>query len=234
MKKAPLFRFMLGLSTILVILLSSCSNNGVSTTKPNASSAISNAPIITPKTAATSSVPGQTIPDILGMADKITTIKYDIAMTSPGMDTLTTTMWMKNNKLRTEMSIAGQTTIGLYDIGAGTYYVYMPSKNTAMKMNFSPFGAPQTIGLSARTIMALSPNMTDTETIDGKSCWILSAISGQDSYKIWIWRDNGIPIRYEITASNGKTIMEYKNIDLSDIPDSIFILPEGVTVTESP
>ena len=36
----------------------------------------------------------------------------------------------------------------------------------------------------------------------------------------------------EITTSEGKMIMEYKNIEFVDIPDSMFELPAGVQIME--
>ena len=51
---------------------------------------------------------------------------------------------------------------------------------------------------------------------------------------MWIWKDKGFPIRAEMLTDEGKVVMEYKNIDFSDIPDIIFQLPEGAQLIEVP
>jgi outer membrane lipoprotein-sorting protein len=248
MKKGKLFGIALGSLIILALLLSGCSGGNANTTKPGQSSTTS-APSVasllttskttstvaqlpTSKPAETSAAPNQAVTDLLVTAAKFTTIKYDMVISLPGMDTTTMSLWMKNNKYRTETTSAGLKGISLMDASAGTYYVYMPDQNTAMKMKFAPSMAPQTIAYSANLINQMSPMITGTETIDGISCWVVASSLGQDTYKIWIWKDNGVPIRMEMTASSGKTVIEYKNIDLSDIPDSMFDLPAGVTITE--
>ena len=37
-----------------------------------------------------------------------------------------------------------------------------------------------------------------------------------------------------MTAPEGKTTMEYKNIEFVDIPDNMFELPAGAKITEMP
>jgi outer membrane lipoprotein-sorting protein len=54
----------------------------------------------------------------------------------------------------------------------------------------------------------------------------------QTTVKMWIWKEYGFPIRAEMTTSAGTTIAEYRNLDFSDIPDSLFELPPGVEIME--
>jgi hypothetical protein len=37
-----------------------------------------------------------------------------------------------------------------------------------------------------------------------------------------------------MTDSSGTNTIEYKNYDFSDIPDSMFVLPAGVTIVQEP
>jgi outer membrane lipoprotein-sorting protein len=51
---------------------------------------------------------------------------------------------------------------------------------------------------------------------------------------MWIWEQYGFPIRVEMTTTEGTVIVEYKNIEFTDIPDIMFELPEGVEIMEIP
>jgi outer membrane lipoprotein-sorting protein len=52
--------------------------------------------------------------------------------------------------------------------------------------------------------------------------------------KMWIWEEYAFPIRVEVTTTEGKTTIEYKNIEFVDIPDSMFELPAGVEIIQMP
>jgi len=51
---------------------------------------------------------------------------------------------------------------------------------------------------------------------------------------MWIWKEKGFPIRIEMTSIEGTFIIEYKNIEFTDVPDSMFELPEGVQIVDIP
>lgn len=47
---------------------------------------------------------GESLEDILGLGAGIDSVKYDMLITVPGMQPLTTKMWVKQDKIRAEMS----------------------------------------------------------------------------------------------------------------------------------
>jgi outer membrane lipoprotein-sorting protein len=132
--------------------------------------------------------------------------------------------------MRTEMTRQGTNVVTLIDNDARTMYAYMPSQNLAMKIPFDPSQAPESPAGAAGSILNSDARITGAETIDGKVCSVVEYTSDQGSVKAWIWKDKGLPVRIETTSSTGKTVIEYKNMDLSDIPDSMFELPAGVTI----
>ncbi len=138
-------------------------------------------------------------------------------------------MWIKKNKTR--MEIPAQGAVMLMDIDAKTVYMYMPAQNMAVKMPYDPSQTPQSPQDAASAITGYNPKVIGTETIDGKSCLVVQYDMAGTSVKSWIWQDKGMAIRAEMTSSAGKTIIEFKNIDFSDIPDSMFTLPSGVNIT---
>ena len=133
---------------------------------------------------------------------------------------------MKNNKMKTETTVEGETVVMLIDIDAQTMYMYFPEQNMAMKMTFE---MPESAIDEAQSIPDYNPVIIGTETMDGKVCLVIEYTIEGSTAKMWIWKEKGFPIRVEMTTTEGTVIMEYKNIDFSDIPDSEFELPAGVT-----
>ena len=122
--------------------------------------------------------------------------------------------------------------ITLMDLDAQTIYTYMPDQNMAMKMPFDPNQSPSTDQDDVDNTLSYNPKTIGTESIDGKSCSVIEYNYSGTSVKSWIWKDKGIALRTEMTSSEGTTVMEIKNIDFSDIPDSTFVLPPGVDIIE--
>jgi outer membrane lipoprotein-sorting protein len=111
-------------------------------------------------------------------------------------------------------------------------YMYMPEENMAMEMTFSP--PAKSAVEEAQSVADYNPTVVGTETIDGKVCLVVEYTADGTATKMWIWKEHAFPIRVEVTTTEGKTIVEYKNIAFVDIPDSEFVLPEGVEIVEVP
>jgi outer membrane lipoprotein-sorting protein/RNA polymerase subunit RPABC4/transcription elongation factor Spt4 len=186
----------------------------------------------TSKTTTTSTTTSteKTLNDLLSLSANMVSIKYDMSVSGQGIPTTTATVWAKKNRMRMEITQQGMNVITLIDDNAKTMYTYMPAQNLAMKIPFDSAQAPKSPTEDAESILNSNAKIVGTETVDGKVCSVVEYASGQDSVKAWIWQDKGLPIRIETTSSTGKTVIEYKNIDFSDIPDSVFELPAGVTI----
>jgi outer membrane lipoprotein-sorting protein len=173
---------------------------------------------------------GEDLSEILGRGAGITSVKYDMVVTAPGMPVVTTKMWLEGNKMRAEMDQQGETIVMLIDYDEGVMYMYMPAENFAYEM---PLGqAPESAVEQAQDIADYSPHIIGTQTMDGKVCLVVEYSIEQASVKMWIWKEHGFPIRIESTAPAGTTITEFKNIDFADIDDSMFELPAGVQIME--
>jgi outer membrane lipoprotein-sorting protein len=70
------------------------------------------------------------------------------------------------------------------------------------------------------------------EKVDGKDCAVFEMNDGSENLKYWIWEAYGFPVKMEITAAGNTTTVEYKNVKVEDIPDSMFELPAGVEVMD--
>jgi outer membrane lipoprotein-sorting protein len=171
---------------------------------------------------------GEDLSEILGRGAGITSVKYDMVVTAPGMPVVTTKMWLEGNKMRAEMDQQGETIVMLIDYDEGVMYMYMPAENFAYEM---PLGqAPESAVEQAQDIADYSYHIVGTQTVDNKVCLVVEYSIEQASVKMWIWKEHGFPIRIESTAPAGTTITEFKNIDFADIDDSMFELPAGVQI----
>lgn len=171
----------------------------------------------------------ESLGEILGLGAGIT-VEYDMVMTAPGTPTMTTQVWWEQNKMRTETTQGGETIITLVDYDARTMYVYMPEQNMAYKMAFDP--TTKSAMEEAQSITDYDYDVIGTETLDGKVCLVVEYTYAQVTVKAWIWKEHGFPIREEMTTTQGKTIVEFKNIEFGDIPDDMFELPAGVEIIE--
>ncbi len=165
---------------------------------------------------------------VLGQAAGIASVKYDMIVTAPGTPTMTQKVWMKKNKIRIEMTVEGAPTVQLVDWDARTAYTYFPAENMAMKWgDFSSAGAPPTESFD---LEGYNPVVIGTETLDGKVCLVVEYTVQGIKTKSWIWKEKGFPIRMETAGPQGTSVMEFKNIEFVDIPDSMFQLPAGVQI----
>ena len=110
-----------------------------------------------------------------------------------------------------------------------TMYMYIPAQNMAMKMDISQAGASPT-----ENIAQYNPVVIGTETLDGEVCLVVEYTAAGIKTKSWIWKEKGFPIRMETAGPQGSSVIEFKNIEFVDIPDSMFQLPAGVQIVALP
>jgi outer membrane lipoprotein-sorting protein len=225
---------------ITTVLITGCGGGGdtTATTSPAPTATAPKttspgAPTTTPLTIpSATTASGKTLSELLGMTAGISSVKYDLVMTVPGSPVITQTVWVKGNKMRTEVTMEGQNTIMLMDIDAKTMYTYMPAQNMALKMTWNPTTSSAVNDTEA--ISKYNPTIVGTDTIDGKKCTVVQyTVEGQTT-KMWLWQEHGFPLRVEATTPQGKTTMEYKNLEFTNIPDSTFTLPSGVQIQQMP
>jgi outer membrane lipoprotein-sorting protein len=177
---------------------------------------------------------GNILGNILGLGANISSVKYDMTITAPGAGTILTKVYLKNRKFREDMTMDGTTAILIFDTDEGFMYTYMPDQGIAMKTTLDTNMVPEGPIEDPDEILNFNPDITGTETIDGKSCTVFTwDAPGTGTVTYWIWTETGFPLKIEMVTSQGTTTITFTNIDFSDISDSIFELPEGVTIIET-
>lgn len=188
-------------------------------------------PKITPTPTKTSAT-GDTLADLLAKGQDIGSVKYDMVVTAPSQDTMTTKVWLKGENMKFESELEGETSITIVNEDEQVMYMYLPDQNMAYKMAFN--NVPESAVEETEDILDYDYTIIGTETIDGKSCLVVEWTVEGFTSKMWVWKDKGFPIKVETTTSEGKTTIEYKNIQFVNISDSEFELPGGVEIIEFP
>jgi len=214
------------IALLLFTMLSLVACSSPSTTSQPTTPTTTSVPQTTSAATSTQTSSGS-VANLLGRAAGIASWKCDVVTTAADNLVTTSTMFVKNKKMRIESSIQGQNTVTLIDIDAKTMYIYTPAQNTAIKMDFNQ--APQSA--TGSSISQYNPVIIGSETLDGKLCQIVQYTVNGVATKEWIWDAKGLPVRLQTTSASGTSTTDYKNYDFSDISDSMFVLPQGVTIT---
>jgi hypothetical protein len=186
---------------IIVILLASCSAN---------------------------STPVPTILDgLFAKSSSINIICYEaVTQLSTTNAVITVKVWLKIPKIKVEIEQRGFYTVYFADMEKKTGYIYHPETNLAVRTDMK--NIPSSLKADTEAIRKYNPSIVGTETYDGKDCTIVSYNDGKKNMKTWLWNDYGIAVKSEVNVPEGQAITYIRNIDFSDITDSVFELPEGV------
>lgn len=198
---------------------------------PTSTATATSTPTATATSTPTQTSTGTNLSGILGLGANIEHVRYDMITTNPITGTVFMTIWEKGGKFREEMTMEGMTSIIIMDMDAGVYYM-SSGENMWMAMTLDTSIIPEGAAENPNDILDYNPQITGTETIDGKSCTVITwEIPGTGTMTEWIWTEKGFPVKIETTTDQGTITIEFTNIDFSDIDDSMFELPEGAIVT---
>jgi outer membrane lipoprotein-sorting protein len=145
-------------------------------------------------------------------------------------------VWLQGSRVKTDAVVAGQRMISFFDGETNTIVTYYPDQNKAVKL--SADRQPKTVLTPGEYTGGVDPGkakVLETVVYDGVRCRVV-AVPGagdQEEVRLWVREDYGLPVRVEVTsASGGKTVMEYKNLQVGPLPPDTFNLPPGVEVTD--
>jgi outer membrane lipoprotein-sorting protein len=188
------------------------------------------------------------------------TYKYTIVFSSSDGGSGTYKVWAKEDKFRLEMTVddGGQSSTTIILINEGYDYVYMPEQNMAIQYPVESGASPAaafygfsafftgyyTVYYSDAVILSewqaacsadpscQSVSIAGHDSISGEACTIFEAVyTNGSTVRIWIATDRGWVMKVEDTVNGSTTTIEFSDIEFNpSIPDSLFELPEGVTI----
>ncbi|MDD4924806.1 MAG: hypothetical protein PHF74_08310 [Dehalococcoidales bacterium] len=194
------------------------------TTTTTSTPATTTSPTTTAMT--TFSTTGESLEDILGNAEGIDSVYYEMVTTGGGMAPQTSKVWIKGSKMKIETVVEGEKMITVLDDDVHTMKIYYESTGMVMVMNYEEqeSALDETEG-----IIDYNPVILGTETYDGKVCTVVQYTIEGTVTKMWIWKQYGFPIKVEATTSDGTFVIEYKNIVFNSVSDDVFVLPAALT-----
>jgi outer membrane lipoprotein-sorting protein len=216
----------------LLCLVSACGSSGKSPAAATTTShTTTSQPTTTTTAKATTTTPvsGVSVSDLFSMGASAKTVKFDLTLTISGQDPVTMTIYKKGNKMRQELTVSGTQAANIIDGDAQKMYTLIPSLKMFTESAFSASMLTSVTWDNAADFLKYNPGITGTETIDGKSCTVVQWEGGGASVKYWVWTDTGLPLKIQSNAGGQISTMEYSNIDLSDIADSMFQVPDNYT-----
>ncbi len=174
--------------------------------------------------------------DLLAKGKSINEMSFD-SESRIGEQTMHAKTWIKANKMRSEIDNPeeGGKIVNIIDNAAGVAYVYLPEQKIATKMDIS---MSQQDGSSSpqENLDAMKPEKMKyigKDTVDGKMCLVYEYTEDNaGTAKVWLWEENGLPLRIESIHGGEKAVMEYRNLKIEGVPDSMFELPSGTEITE--
>ncbi|MHB8986804.1 MAG: LolA family protein [Eubacteriales bacterium] len=173
--------------------------------------------------------------DLLAKGKKIEGMSYDYSIASKEITT-SGKVWLSDKKVKSESTVNGTKLISIFDGGSNTVITYYPEQNKAMKISTgNTDNTAETPTEYAGDIDASKAKVLETTVYDGARCKVIQVENpgGKEKSKMWIREDYGIPVKVEITSSDGtQMVMEYKNLKIGKQPAEVFELPAGVVVTD--
>ncbi len=175
------------------------------------------------------------VSEIFARAKNIEGLYYEYVLTA-GEEKTEGKAWIKGKQFKNEICVEDQTIINIIDFDKAAAYTYMPSQNTAMKieldmMNMEEFQSPTAY---AEDVDPQLVRIVETTTYDGYRCKVMAITNEetQEEIKMWVSEDYGIPLRIEAISEGVTTVLEYKNLQVGSIADDVFTIPQGVEIME--
>lgn len=171
--------------------------------------------------------------DIMKSARQVTDLSFDITSTSTGGGQTVEVQgkyYISGKKIRTETETAGMKAITIVN-AKGEAWMYNPADKTAMKLpgmendTEMPNQWTEEEDLSAYKIVG-------HEKIDGYDCVVVNVTEGNDTVKMWLRKDLGMPVKMETKSPEGSITVQYKNYKVGKQSADLFELPADAQVMD--
>lgn len=188
------------------------------------------------ETAGTQSAGSGDLSSLMQKASQTKQMSFDMVMTVDAPDGKSISsngkMYVNDKKLRMELETTGVKMVTIVN-ASGEVYLYNPEGNTALKMTTPQKGAESPNAWAEKNGDTTGFTVIGEEKKDGFDCLVVT-ISDDSGTKMWLRKDVGLPVRVEETTSEGSVVIEYKNYDFNNQPDSLFEIPAGAQITTMP
>ena len=153
--------------------------------------------------------------------------EYSATMVSKSAgQTITTQIYMKPEKFRTDTKMAGTSTIVRRDLNK--VWTIMPAQKIYMEMQ-QMADAPSTQAVEDKVKGEVSRKKVGSETINGhpSTKYEITTKADGKTVQIYQWWATDISFPVKTASVDGSWSMEYQDIKIGDQPDSLFEIPAG-------
>jgi hypothetical protein len=135
-------------------------------------------------------------------------------------------IYVKDNKVRNEVQVAGQAGIHILRPDKQVVWIILPQQKAYMEMPFTKEAQHNLLPLTEE--QKNSMKKMGTETINGYACdkYMASITHKGKAMQVtsWVATDLGMPIK--IVSADGSFSMEYKDIKPGEVAASLFEVPQ--------
>ena len=182
---------------------------------------------------------GTDLSSIMKSASGMKQMSFDTVTTlTSGGQTITSSgkFYMSDAKLRMESEMQGMKSI-MITKSPGEVYIYNPATKTAMKITSPQETADLPNAWAKASGDTTGYKVLGEEKKDGFDCLVVQytdPANAASTSKMWLRKDNGLPVRVESASPEGAVVTEYKNYNLGAQDASLFELPAGTQITAMP
>lgn len=224
-------RLKIGISVVALIAVSICATLGiVGCSKKN--------PSISSKTV-TSESKSTTAPKQEEASTPAKTIEEFSAdfVNKSGGQTQSGKIYVKGKKMRQEITMGTQTHVSIIRGDKKVTWLLFPEQKTYMEVEYKEPEPVTASAIEEITKDRVHRRLVGKETVNGYLCDKYELVYQDKSIgtqTVWISKKLGVMVKMEQTASGFPMSMEFKNIAVKDVPDSVFEIPAGYSKMSMP
>ncbi len=167
----------------------------------------------------------------VSQAQDASTLQFQTRTVAQGYPDGATKCFIKGNKIRIEMIMAGENSIFLSN--GVEAYMYMPKPNYAVSILMSDINDQISVFRDYHNLPGLKA--LREETVDGKVCDVYEYTQNNLPFILWVDKSTNSPFKSEGDTDKGRMAVYFTDfIKDSPIDDKLFELPAGVQIIKSP
>ncbi len=177
----------------------------------------------------------KSLAELFAKTGEIKGMSFDCISTLPGGINMTNKMWIEGENMRMESQVpeTGENVIYIANEAEKAMYLYQPQQKMATKLPYDDEDGQFSNPLDEQEeVDEENAVYVGKEKIDGKNCLVYEMTAEDAKSKMWVWEDNGMPLRIESESEGEKVVVEYSNVKVGDIDDNMFKLPAGTQIMD--
>lgn len=196
----------------------------------------------TPETETPDELTEEELRRLFGSGRSLEELYYEMVVSGRDMQSATTRIHMKGERMRMEGEAMGQSFIMIY--GEDAFYTLDPSTKTGMKMprtmeaddDDDEEGEIFTLDSFTEGVDASTLRYVGKETVRGVPCHIVESREIETGHRVrmWLHETYGFPMKTETVADNGEVqlLMEVMEFVVGNVAEELFAIPDDYQILD--